>query len=384
MNQRSINYYGYGKDTYEECRELIRTTNWIHVLVINSWFVANNLMYLIFSVLGVFGVDKSRIPFFVSFLILSALFEFCLLFFRQKLEAYSILTIYISIVLLLTYGIMKSISQPYLAAVIFLVLLAAISLSYIDCMLRMGLVLTGYGIVFLLSSFSQKAISIAYSDSYNIATVLILTLILHYMFQHTRMTQFVLYQNNLRIQRELEVKSSFDALTSLLNRGRFFAIAEDIMQNSKEEYIAICLLDLDGFKQVNDKLGHQMGDKVIQTAGETIVNTLGIDFSERWSFAAKALKERYSLAGRLGGDEFIIMLRNMKNKEEITGKLEELLHNLNSVRFEGLDGIHASFGVTILSSSDYTLDSAYTRADEALYRSKKAGKNQIHFSMENN
>ena len=59
-----------------------------------------------------------------------------------------------------------------------------------------------------------------------------------------------------------------------------------------------------------------------------------------------------------------------------------MLASLNSVRFDGLDGIHASFGVTQLSAKDKDIDSAYKRADEALYASKRAGKNQIHFSEE--
>ena len=86
-----------------------------------------------------------------------------------------------------------------------------------------------------------------------------------------RIEQFILYKNNLRIHKELEIKSSFDTLTSVLNRERFFSISEEIIRSFQNEYIMLCILDLDGFKQINDNFGHQMGDKVIQIVGKTIL-----------------------------------------------------------------------------------------------------------------
>jgi diguanylate cyclase (GGDEF)-like protein len=210
-----------------------------------------------------------------------------------------------------------------------------------------------------------------------------LALALHYVFQRTRMNQFILFQNNQRIRQELEVKSSFDALTSLLNRGRFFSAAdESIRLSDKNEFMVVCLLDLDEFKKVNDTLGHQMGDKVIQTAAHTLLNTLQIDLSEKWSYIERALSEKTSLCGRLGGDEFIALVRGVKNKDEATVLMQKMLSDLNNVELDGLNGlngIHASFGATVLVKGD-DIDSAYRRADEALYESKRSGKNQVHFN----
>ena len=200
--------------------------------------------------------------------------------------------------------------------------------------------LLGTGI-FLYTSFSYKTFSIAYHDTYNASIVLILAIGLHYTSQRTRIQQFILYQRDLQIQRELEVKSSFDSLTSLLNRGRFFSIAEEVLKQASQEYMVICLLDLDGFKEINDNLGHQMGDKAIQITGKTILDTLGIDLSEKWSFPEKAAKETISFAGRLGGDEFIALVRGKNGQDEVLPLLNKMLSALNSVQFEGLDGIHA-------------------------------------------
>ena len=243
------------------------------------------------------------------------------------------------------------------------------------------LAILGTGI-FLTTSYLYKTFSIAYHDTYNVMVVFTLAITLHYTFQRTRVAQFILYQKDLLIQKELEVKSSFDALTSLLNRGRFFAVAEEILRLKPQEYMSLCLLDLDGFKQINDSLGHQMGDKVIQTVGKTLLDSLELNSPDRTDISKWDLTQQRSLAGRLGGDEFILFLRGKKSQKDVQELLQKILDSLNAVKFDGLDGIHASFGVTELNSADKDIDNAYKRADEALYESKRSGKNQIHFSSE--
>ncbi|MBQ7680059.1 MAG: GGDEF domain-containing protein [Butyrivibrio sp.] len=290
--------------------------------------------------------------------------------------------VYGNILIFMTFSILHSQKQPYLAATMFLVLVVLVALSYIDNMLVMTLMLLVYSGLFLADTFRCKPSSIATQDSYNTVVFVSLALILHYTFQRSRMHEYVTYLNNIRIQRELEVKSSFDALTSLLNRGRFFAMAGDVLHSVHDEYMAICLLDLDGFKQINDTYGHQMGDKVIQLAGTTILNTMHIDLTEKWSFPERAISDKLSFAGRLGGDEFIVFVRGRKDQAEVLELLRTMLNTLNSVELEGIHGIHASFGVTEISSQDKDIDRAYNRADDALYQSKRAGKNQI--SIQNN
>ena len=121
-----------------------------------------------------------------------------------------------------------------------------------------------------------------------------------------------------------------------------------------------------------------MGDKVIQTVGKILMKNLQISKEDNIISDWK-LEDHQCIAGRLGGDEFIIFLRGMKSKEDVCHLLQKILDSLNEVRFDNLDGIHASFGATELSASDKDIDNAYKRADEALYESKRAGKNQIHF-----
>lgn len=383
MTNRSFIYYGYSKESYLECSSLIRSTNRKHITMLNTWFFFINLLYLLFSYLNLFGVNQERIPFYLSFLIASLAFEVWLLFFPKKVEKFCILAIFLSIIILFSYGTLASVIEPYMAATMFLILLTLASLSYIGNMIMMittSLISVG---IFLATSYMYKTFSIAYHDTYNVTIIYTLAIALHYSFQHTRIAQFILYQRDLQIQKELEIKSSFDSLTSLLNRGTFFSITEEILRQAQNEYIVLTLLDLDGFKQINDNLGHQMGDKVIQTVGNILMKSMKLSKDDN-TISKWDLSEKNSLAGRLGGDEFIMLVRGKNSLDEVRDFLQGILDSLNSVRFDKLEGIHASFGATelSLSSSNKDIDNAYKRADEALYESKRAGKNQIRFSTQ--
>ncbi|MBQ7539479.1 MAG: GGDEF domain-containing protein [Treponema sp.] len=382
MTKHSFNFYGHEPKAYKECSSLIRSTNRKHITILNTWFLIVNILYLVFSSLNLFGVSEEQVPFYAGAVAFSIFFEVWLLLFPKSIEKHIYLAVFLSIIQLLSYGIIVSAMQPYMPATLYLVLLVLTSVSFIGNMGVMILFTIISMAFFLWASFNYKTFSIAYSDTYNAFIIATLSITLHYTFQRTRVSQFILYQRDLQIQKELEIKSSFDALTGLLNRGRFFSITEELIRLKSDRYIALVLLDLDGFKQINDNLGHQMGDKVIQTVGKTIINFFQLNEAERGSVADWDLRAAKALAGRLGGDEFILVLMNEESKEDTQETLTKLLEALNSVQFEGLNGIHASVGATELTQAVTDIDNAYKLADEALYESKRAGKNQIHFSSE--
>ena len=376
----SFIYYGYDKNTYQDCKGLIHSTNFNHIQILNIWFILDAFMFLIFSRLNIFGVDERHTVFYAVYFGIALTFAILLRIFKKSAQNHSLVIAYLEVVMFMTFCIQVSEQQPYLAAVMFPVILVVIALSFIDTMLKMGAVLLICGGVFLWRSNMVKPPSISSLDNYNTMVFLLLALILHYTFQRARMKQFETFQKNVQIARELEVKSSFDVLTSLLNRGRFFSMASEVLRNDRSDHIAVCLLDLDSFKQINDKLGHQMGDKAIQIAGKTIADSLHIDYSEKWSFPERAVRERLSFAGRLGGDEFIVFIRSAEEEDAIRQILQGMLDNLNRVELGELHGIHASFGVTVIEQGECDIDAIYSRADDALYESKRAGKNQITFS----
>lgn len=381
MAIQSANYYGYDKKTLEDCSELINSTNCKNVEILNVWFFAVNVLCFIFATLDLFSVNQSEIHLYAIYAAVAAFFIAACKFVTKRKESTLSVTILAvaNIFAWMIYSIQISVDQPYMAATLFMVMMVVLAFSFIATMLKAILALGTCTAIFLYSSYSVKTASIATQDLYNAIIFMTLSIGLHFAFQRSRVQQFVTLQKNIQIQRELEIQSSFDALTSLLNRGRFFSLAGNILNKPHNEYMAICLLDLDEFKQINDKLGHQMGDKAIQIAGQTIIDTLEIDMSKKWAFQDKVMTEEICFPGRLGGDEFIVFVRHKKNREEVTEVLQKMLQALNSVEVGELHGIHASFGVTEITPEDNDIDVAYKRADEALYESKRAGKNQIRF-----
>ncbi|MBQ7505807.1 MAG: GGDEF domain-containing protein [Lachnospiraceae bacterium] len=396
MNRNSINFYGYNKQIYKDCLPQIRVMNLNHAAILNTWFLVVSLAALlirfinpgIFTRFNMLGLTRvSEAPFLIFFL-LALLLELLILYVRKKPAFDSRFIVYGNMLLILAFSIFSSAAQAYKASVFFPVFLTLLSVAYIDTFYGMLLFFVACSAVFLLTVFqgiaglpalAAKTTSIALEDLMLLFFFFILALVLHYTIQRTRIRQFVVYLRSLQLTRELEVKSSFDTLTSLLNRNRFMTMVEEALRRPYNDYPTVCLVDLDNFKQINDKLGHQMGDKAIQLTGQTIIEALHMDLQERWSFPERAILESASFAGRLGGDEFILFLRGCKSREEVEKKLFEILHTLNGISFENLNGLSASLGVTEIFPEEKDIDNIYRRADEALYRSKETGKNRIMF-----
>ena len=382
MIGRKLNFYGYEKSAYVECLDLIRGTSQKHARLLNLWFLVISCVYLYYSLHNSMGLSKTNSPMFLAFVIILAVGQLVMVLGRKIVSKVPLLFVYLNIATVLSFGILCSASQPYMAATIYLVALVIVALSYIDVLWRMSLAMLLLTGAFLYSSYLVKPGTIYKQDLFNVSIVFILSMFLHYLLQRARMQQFVTFMESERMKHELEVKSSFDGLTQLLNRARFFSMAREVMRDECDDYKVLGLLDLDKFKQINDTLGHQMGDKVIQTASKTILDTLSIDYGEKWSFTERAVKDKLSFAGRLGGDEFVVLIRNLKTEAEVEEAFKKILETLNGVRLEGVNGINASIGVTLISSEEYDVDKAYQRADEALYRSKEGGRNRISFSEE--
>lgn len=380
MLGKNFNHYGYDKESYLECMDMISSTNRNHFIGLNAWFIGINFIYLIFSALNLFGVTQEKVPFYLTYFLLSVLYAIIVGVFHNFSERHHIFFEYVNIAMFLSYGIFVSVFQSYMAATVYLFMISVVAFTYIDKMIRMIVSCVGVSLFFLWTSFKFKTFSIAYNDAYNMFIVITLIIPLHYFIQRMRIQQFELYYRNLQIQNELEIKSSFDTLTGLLNRGRFFSIADKLLRQEMDGFTALILFDLDEFKQINDNLGHQIGDKAIQEAGRTILGCFGLKELYSQSISNWNFKEINCLASRLGGDEFIAIIRHEEGGEAVKKMVETVLSAMNSLRFDGVDkGLKCSIGVTEIAKGDFDLDAAYKRADVAMYSSKNAGKNQINF-----
>ena len=89
MTYRSFNFYGYTREAYKECSDLIRSTNRKHITILTTWFILINILYLSFSYLNLFGVNEEKMPFYGSYVLVSIIFELWLIFFPRAVKRHS-------------------------------------------------------------------------------------------------------------------------------------------------------------------------------------------------------------------------------------------------------------------------------------------------------
>jgi len=185
---------------------------------------------------------------------------------------------------------------------------------------------------------------------------------------------FLLYhQRNLkRHNRQLEIRekeiwkeAKFDFLTQLPNR-RFFQekLEQQIIHSvDNKEHFGLLLVDLDGFKEVNDTLGHDQGDHLLVEAAQRIQGCL----SEN------------SILARLGGDEFVIILKDL-SEDSITDIISQNILNALKAPFQlkRQAFISASIGITVCPTDSNSLVELMKNVDQAMYAAKGKGRNIYH------
>lgn len=189
--------------------------------------------------------------------------------------------------------------------------------------------------------------------------------------QRMRQRRFALqaHQDTLRgMMRQLEDLVATDELTGLFNRRHFLRLATRELHTMDADVIhGLALIDLDHFKRINDIHGHAAGDQVLQAFA---------------AVASACLRDGDVLA-RYGGEEFVVLLPDC-DAERLTSCCERLRIAFTDVELLGLSvpGLSLSAGMTLLVLGD-DLDEALQRADQALYRAKRDGRNRCAAAWEN-
>lgn len=175
-----------------------------------------------------------------------------------------------------------------------------------------------------------------------------------------------------RAESEIKYQAYYDSLTGLPNRRLMLDRINQVLASSKRDraYNALLFVDLDRFKFINDSLGHSVGDELLVQIAETLRD---------------AVREEDTVA-RFGGDEFVILLRQLGKEVEQAGcdaeKLAEALQARISRAYEvNGHGVHvtSSIGIYMFPEQDESLDDIIKQADTAMYSAKDAGRNRIAF-----
>ena len=168
-----------------------------------------------------------------------------------------------------------------------------------------------------------------------------------------------------RYSKSLYEEANHDYLTNLLNRRSFAVLAKQFVAISKRYHsdLSVISFDIDLFKSINDKYGHDLGDKVIQNVAGTIQENCRDSDS----------------VFRFGGEEFLILLpkTSMSEAIKLAEKIRSTITNSPTLADKLIIEVTASAGVSQWDSEEKNIESALKRADDALYQAKKQGRDRV-------
>lgn len=168
---------------------------------------------------------------------------------------------------------------------------------------------------------------------------------------------------------QAEALARSDELTGLNNRRAFFQDGEKLLQRAKRynHPLSFIMLDIDHFKRINDTYGHAGGDDVL----ESLANTL------------RAHVREADILGRLGGEEFAAILPETTLADAV-GMAERLRFEIESAKVYSAKGeirTTASFGLSMLTQDQASLEDLINKADDALYQAKRNGRNRVEYNQ---
>jgi two-component system cell cycle response regulator len=185
---------------------------------------------------------------------------------------------------------------------------------------------------------------------------------------HNMLEVRLLYKQLEHYSRALESLAMHDALTGLPNRRLLMDRLSLAIAHARrnKQTMAVMYLDLDGFKQINDTLGHDAGDTLLRMVADRLV---------------AAVRQQDTVA-RLGGDEFVIALWELSHADDVAKLVSKVIQAVSqpySIQGRGV-GMTASVGVSIYPTHGEEVETLMKRADLALHETKRAGKNDYRIA----
>lgn len=212
--------------------------------------------------------------------------------------------------------------------------------------------------------FSLRRDALVFTSVIFLIAIAIFSTVLGRMYRRIRAREYALEKQN----DVLSDAAFHDPLTKLPNRMMYERSLENavLIAIADDTLVALCFLDLDGFKAINDELGHDVGDQVL------------IKIAER----LRIMLREYDSVIRLGGDEFVLILTGIKTRAEIQRLLDRIISVINTpLNLSGLSRhVGASIGVVLCPLKHYEPVALLTLADQTMYEAKKSGKNCWKFS----
>jgi diguanylate cyclase (GGDEF)-like protein len=188
-------------------------------------------------------------------------------------------------------------------------------------------------------------------DLINCAVFLPVSLVLETMVEKRKFMQF-------QLQRKIEGERDTDGLTTLLTRDAGQRMIELLLRDGAVKKASLVMMDLDNFKDINDTYGHPAGDVVLGAVGGML---------------ERSFRDTDVLV-RFGGDEFMLLLPNISDREDVKACMEKIRTRLATMATIPGYKQTASFGVAFFPEHGKTFEELFAQADKALYAAKYSGK----------
>ena len=194
----------------------------------------------------------------------------------------------------------------------------------------------------------------------NLTIMMIIAIIIAFININHMMVEISQRKEIVHINAQLQQLLQKDALTELLNKKAAEEyIAAFLKQSSYNRYLAMMIVDLDDFKHINDEYGHPCGDHVLAEASRSM----------------RIIFDTAICIGRIGGDEFVLLLDDIKDLKMLEKLCSELNRELKKISWNGKSlNISCSIGIVSVSENEITYDHLYEEVDQMLYEAKRFGK----------
>lgn len=237
------------------------------------------------------------------------------------------------------------------ASILFAMALIVFSAFYVDYLYLLVIFRTLCVVGYLIGDWLLKEEGIFKADRVYLLTALFISIVSSFL---TLSIQTEAGRDN----RVLKEKSCTDPLTGLLNKAAFENEVKEYLLRKGAEKCALLIFDFDNFKKVNDNYGHQVGDEVLKS----FAFLLHENFRETDS------------VGRVGGDEFMVLVRDVKNDGDSEKLCNRILFEMRRMQVGKAGGFSASIGIAETSEKAADFGELYRKSDRALYQAKENGK----------
>lgn len=367
-------HYGVPKEKFANYNDIIQQGN---DTSLGAIVVLDALILTVFTVFKyVANWPLNATVFFTIIEIIIALSYFML---SKSTQGHHHIFFYLTVEVMIVYGAYAMSIESASTIFLYPAVAVLLPLFYMHNMVSNCLFFGINYIVFVILAFSGID-QLEYMQKYVVivGAFTLVGLIIHYVYQSNRLRELINYQDSLEKQSALEISSSFDPLSKLLRRRAFIRLAEkQIKECADDEYMMLGIIDIDHFKLINDTYGHQVGDETVTVIGKVLSEELDVALvsPENKNFTLDYDYDYGNIAGRLGGDEFIFLIKSVFDIDDGKKVMHSLIDRLNRTSFGEVKSIQGSIGIVSVNKGESSFDPLYHKADIALYSAKSSGRN---------